>query len=144
MEIQGDSDGYCICFSEIFLMDCILYASSRTMCCIVITFQVMILTMLGKTELVIPLLGWNEKLWTILLVMFFLYDGYLMSIIGNEILSPSYLKIWSELVKVLWIVSKERVWSITKIVWTLKAYMVLWCIYMMTWSVSSGQHVTIK
>jgi hypothetical protein len=37
----------------------------------VITFQVMILTMLGKTELVIPLLGWNEKLWTILLVMFF-------------------------------------------------------------------------
>ena len=37
----------------------------------VITFHVMILTMLGKTELVIPLLGWNEKLWTILLVMFF-------------------------------------------------------------------------
>lgn len=37
----------------------------------VITFHVMILTRLGKTELVIPLLGWNEKLWTILLVMFF-------------------------------------------------------------------------
>ena len=37
----------------------------------VITFHVMILTMLGKIELVIPLLGWNEKLWTILLVMFF-------------------------------------------------------------------------
>jgi hypothetical protein len=37
----------------------------------VITFHVMILTMLGKTELVISLLGRNEKLWTILLVMFF-------------------------------------------------------------------------
>jgi hypothetical protein len=36
----------------------------------VITFHVMILTMLGKTELVISLLGRNEKLWTILLVMF--------------------------------------------------------------------------
>jgi hypothetical protein len=35
-----------------------------------ITFHVMI-TMMGKKELVIPLLGCNEKLWTILLVMFF-------------------------------------------------------------------------
>jgi hypothetical protein len=70
VETQGDSDGYCICFSETFLMDCIIHTPPIQSVAYVITFHVMILTMLGKTELVISLLGRNEKLWTILLVMF--------------------------------------------------------------------------
>jgi hypothetical protein len=37
-QAQGDSDGYCMCFSETFLMDCILRTSSHTMCCICYNF----------------------------------------------------------------------------------------------------------
>jgi hypothetical protein len=36
---QSDSDGYCMCFSKTFLMDCILHTSSRTMCCICYNFS---------------------------------------------------------------------------------------------------------
>jgi hypothetical protein len=119
---QCDIDGYCICFLETFFMDCILYTSSRTMCWICYNFSCDDTYHAGKIELVIPLLGWNKKSWTILLVMFFPLDGYLMSIIGNEILNPSYLKIWYELDKFFKLFSKEQVWSITEIVWTLKAW----------------------
>jgi hypothetical protein len=36
---QGDSDGYCMCFSETFLMNCIPHTSSHTMCCICYNFS---------------------------------------------------------------------------------------------------------
>jgi hypothetical protein len=36
---QCDSDGYCICFLETFLMDCILHTSSCTMCWICYNFS---------------------------------------------------------------------------------------------------------
>jgi hypothetical protein len=38
-------------------MDSMLHTSSHTMCSFVITFHVIIFAMLGKIELVIPLLG---------------------------------------------------------------------------------------
>jgi hypothetical protein len=108
-----------------------------------ITFHVMILTMLGKTELVIPLLGWNEKLWTILLVIFpirWILDEYHR----NWDLSPSYLKIWSELVKFFELLQKNECGPLQRWYGHWRLYMVLWFIYMMTSSMSFGQHMTIK
>jgi len=67
-----------------------------------------------------------------------------MSIIGNEILSPSYLKIWSELVKFFELFQRNECGPLQRLYGHWRLYMVLWCIYMMTSSVSFGQHMTIK